>query len=160
MKCTVFLLLLIFLTSCVQKDSHPERKDEIYNDLLAELEIATKQLEGEEKNLVLLKQELSKAVPQTGQIKYASKKVLAAEESINITKQRKIFFEIKAERRKSYVQQRYEESLSKDGRPWPDAKEVEVYKSISKFNREKMEWDKNKGIKKGVPRGTEATGGK
>ncbi|MGZ3692372.1 MAG: hypothetical protein ACXVAX_12770, partial [Pseudobdellovibrio sp.] len=110
--------------------------------------------EAEEKNLAALKIELGKAVPQTGQIKYATKKVRSSEESLNELQQRKLYFEIKAERRKAYVEQRYSESLSKGGRPWPDKEEIEIYKSIAKFNKDKIEWDKNKGIRKDVPRGT------
>ncbi len=154
MKCIILALFLMFITSCDKKDPHPEAKDEIYNDLMAELEIASKAADSEEKSLNGFKAEIGKAVPQTGQIKYATKRLRASEDSLNELKQRRLYFEIKAERRKAYVEQRYHESFNKDGRPWPDQQEIEVYKSITKFNREKLEWDKNKGIKKGVPRGT------
>ena len=154
MKCIILALFLLFISSCDKKDPHPEARDEIYTDLMLEADIASKAAEGEEKNLGAMKIELDKAIPQTGQIKYATKKLRSAEDSLNQLKQRKLYFEIKAERRKAYVEQRYQESFDKGGRPWPDKEELEVYKSIAKFNKEKLDWDKNKGIRKNVPRGT------
>jgi len=120
MKSLILALFLLFISSCDKKDPHPEARDEIYTDLLLESDIANKAAEAEEKNLGAMKIELNKAVPQTGQIKYATKKVRSSEDTLNELQQRKFYFEIKAERRKAYVQQRYDESLTKGGRPWPD----------------------------------------
>ncbi|MCC2679720.1 MAG: hypothetical protein K0R29_2296 [Pseudobdellovibrio sp.] len=136
MKTLVFALFLFFL-GCTKVDPHPENRDEIYADLGQELEIATKALEGAEKNLIAAQEEVKKAVPQTGQIKYATKKLRNAEAYLAEMKQRKIYFDIKRERRKAYVQFRYQESLSS--------------------NRDKLEWDRTKGIKKDVPRGTKSS---
>jgi len=156
MKTLVFALFLFFL-GCTKVDPHPENRDEIYADLGVELDIATKALEGAEKNLVAAQDEMKKAVPQTGQIKYATKKLRNAEAYLAEMKQRKIYFDIKRERRKAYVQFRYQESLKSGGRAWPDPKEIEEYKAIAKFNRDKLEWDRTKGIKKDVPRGTKSS---
>lgn len=166
MKHLVFALFLTILTtlasSCTKTDPHPEQRDEIFTDLTTELDIANKALEAEEKNLLNLKKELEKAVPQTGQVKYATQKVRNSEEMLNKILQQKIYFEIKLERRKHYVMERYLESLKEGGRKWPDPEEVAIYKSVTKFNREKIEFDKNKRMVKGknVPRGTkvEASG--
>ncbi len=156
MKLIIFALFLFFL-GCTKVDPHPETRDEIYVDLGQELEIVTKALEGAEKNLLLAKDEMKKAIPQTGQIKYATKKLRNAEAYLAEMKQRKIFFDIKRERRKNYVQFRYQESLGSGGRPWPDQKEIEEYRTVVKFNRDKLEWDRNKGMRKDVPRGTKSS---
>jgi len=156
MKLLTFALFLFFL-GCTKVDPHPETRDEIYNDLGQELDIATKSLESAEKGLLSAQEEAKKAIPQTGQIKYATKKVRNAEAFLSEMKQRKIYFDIKRERRKAYVQFRYQESLNAGGRPWPDPKEIEEYKDITKFNRDKLEWDRNKGMKKDVPRGTKSS---
>ena len=155
MKYLILAIFALFLASCNKKDPHPELSDEIYKDLQAEAEVATKALEEEEKMLVSLMKERDKVIPQTGQIKYADKKVNDSEARLNILKQRKQFFEIKIELRKHEVQQRYAESLRPNGRPWPDTKEVEIYKAVAQFQREKLEYEKNKGMKKDVPRGTD-----
>jgi hypothetical protein len=165
MKHLVFAFFLTILTtlasSCTKTDPHPELRDEIYKDLATELGIATKALEDEEKSLLSLRGELSKAVPQTGQIKYATLKVHKSEELVNKMLQQKIYFEVKMERRKVYVMDRYIESLRKNGRKWPDQEEIDIYKSVTKFNREKIEFDKNKRMVKGkdVPRGTKVESG-
>lgn len=160
MKHLVFALFLTILTtlasSCTKTEPNPELRDEIYLDLTTEMDIATKAMESEEKNLLSLKGELEKAVPQTGQVKYATLKVRSSEEALNRLMQQKIYFDIKIERRKIYVRERYLESLKEGGRKWPDDEELAVYKSVTKFNREKIEYDKNKRMVKGkdVPRGT------
>lgn len=155
MKTIIFAIFLVCLSfSCTKVDPNPEKRDQIYIDLGAELEIASKNIESAQKSLESLNNELKKAVPQTGQIKFATQKVRNAETTLQEMTQRKIYFDIKRERRKSYVQFRYNESLRPGGRPWPDVKELEEYKLLTKFNRDKLEWDKNKGVKKDVPRGT------
>lgn len=165
MKHLVFALFLTilntFVSSCTKTDPHPELRDEIYADLTTELDIAKKALESEEKTLLSLKSELAKAVPQTGQVKYATHKVRKSEELLNKIAQQKVYFEIKLERRKLYVMDRYLESLKEGGRKWPDPEEIAIYKSVTKFNREKLEFDKNKRMVKGkdVPRGTKVESG-
>ena len=152
----IIVAIFLSLFSCTRVDPHPEASDEIYQDLGTELEIAGKNLEAAQKSLDSAKEDIKKAVPQTGQIKFATQKLRNAEIFLEEMNQRKIYFDIKHERRKAYVAFRYEESLRSGGRPWPDPKEVEEYRAIAKFNREKLEWDKNKGNKKAVPRGTKA----
>jgi hypothetical protein len=156
MKILAFALFLFF-SGCTKTDPHPETSDEIYQDLGQELDIATKALEGAQKNLELAKEEVKKAIPQTGQIKYATKKLRNAEAYLAEMNQRKIYFDVKRERRKNYVQFRYQESLKSGGRPWPDKNEIDEYKAVVKFNRQKLEWDRNKGMKKDVPRGTKSS---
>lgn len=155
MKTALLLIFYIFLSSCVQKVANPELSDLIYKDLQEELALATKTLEEEEKSLVIVKKERELAVPQTGQIKFSNKKVSDTEERLILLRQQKLYFEIKLEQRKHYVHERYHESLGGSGRPWPDKEEDSVYASVVKFNRDKITWDKNKGMKKLVPRGTE-----
>jgi hypothetical protein len=154
MKCLFFAIIALFLTSCTQADRNPELRDEIYKDLVIELEIAEKAFEAEEKLHERLTVDLGKALPQTGQVKYATKKLRDSSDRLNTLSQQKTYFGIKIEQRKAYVQSRYQESLKDPNKPWPDEKELELYRSVVKFNREKIAWDKTKGMKKNVPRGT------
>lgn len=148
MKKTIFLALFAFLlTACTQKDSNPELKDEIYNDYLQELDIANKSIESQEKEVEKLRIELNAAIPQTGQIKYVQKKYFEADKLLQQYKQQRQFFQIKLEQRKLEVQDKYEASLN-NGLPYPDEEEVKVYRSTLKLQREKIAWDKNKGMKK------------
>lgn len=142
-----------FFVGCNKPDPNPENSDEIYKDLLQELDVATKALEAETKNVEKLKLELQNAVPQTGQVKFAQKKVNETQATIDKLAQQKQFFEIKIELRKAEVRSRYHEAR-RGGRKWPDLAEIEGYKAMMKLQREKLEWDKNKGQKKSVPHGT------
>ena len=99
--------------------------------------------------------EKDKVVPQTGQIKFVQKRINDSERRIEALRQQKQFFAIKLELRKHEVQQKYLQSRS-GGKPWPDEAELENYRSTVKLQREKLTWDKNKGVKKDVPRGTES----
>lgn len=157
MKCLIFIAVAVFLTACTQKDPNPELLDGIYKDLVAELDLARKALDLEEKSLATLMKEKALAVPQTGQIKYANKKIADAEERIMIMKQRVAFFEISISQRSDHAKLKYEESLRAGGKPWPDKEELALYNSVTKFQRDKLVWDRNKGVKKTVPRGTSKT---
>ncbi|MEQ1722143.1 MAG: hypothetical protein ABL930_03145 [Pseudobdellovibrio sp.] len=155
MKCLIIAAFLLFFSSCNQKNPNPERLDEVYLDLVTELDIASKSLEAEEKNLANLIKERDLAIPQTGQIKFANKKISDSEAKLNRLKQQKLYFEIKIEQRVRADKINYENSLKEGGKPYPDKDEISLYKSVVKFQREKLMWDKNKGIKKDVPRGTD-----
>ena len=150
------ILIIFFFFGCKKTDPAPELRDEIYKDLIIELDIAQKSIEAEEKNLLRLQADLKKAVPQTGQIKFATKKVRDSESRLDQLRQQKIFFEIKLERRKEEVRFKYAQSLKPNGPPWPDEKEIEMYKTITQFQRSKNQWEQTKGYKedKNVPRGT------
>lgn len=153
MKYLFFIAFALFLTACDKKNPTPELQDEIYKDLVQELDIASKVAEDQEKAIASLKKDQQTAVPQTGQVKYATKKVYDAEAKLEVMKQHKQFFEIKIELRKHEVRQRYEESLKEGGRPWPDPQEVATYKAVTKLQRDKIQYEKNGG--KVVPRGTD-----
>lgn len=157
MKCLIIIAVMAFLTACTQNDPHPEHTDGIYKDLVAELDLARRSLELEEKALSVLLKEKTLAVPQTGQIKFANKKIADTEEKIMIMKQRVAYFEISVSQRVEHAKIKYAESLRSDGRPWPDKEELDLYNSVTKFKRDKLAWDRNKGIKKTVPRGTVKT---
>lgn len=155
MKYLIFAAISLFFTACNTKNAHPEQLDSIYKDLVEELEISKKSLEEEEKQLAKLTAEKDQAIPQTGQIKFANKKISDSQNKINFLKQQKLFFEIKIAQRIEHSKIKYEESLKPNGKPWPDPEEAALYKSVARFQRNKIAWDKNKGIKKDVPRGTQ-----
>lgn len=155
MKYIVIATISLFFAACNSKNAHPEQLDSIYKDLATELDIANKSLAAEEKNLSALLEEKALAVPQTGQIKFANKKIADSTNKINALKQQKLFFEIKVAQRLEHARAKYEESLRPGGEPWPDQKEAALYSSIAKFQRNKIFWEKNRGMKADVPRGTE-----
>lgn len=154
MKLLSFAFILVFMFGCEKKNPHPELLDPIYQDLVIELDIANKAIESEEAALVELAKEKALAVPQTGQIKYASKKVAEAQRRLEVLKQQKLYFDIKLEQRKAEALRRYEASLKPGGRPWPDPEEVENYRAVAKLQRDKIAWSQREKKKVDVPRGT------
>ena len=153
MKNMLFALILIVLSSCTVRDPNPELRDVVYIDLGKELDLTKKSIEQAEKELEDREALLRKVVPQSGQIKSLEKKVFESANYVQKLKQQKQFFEIKQEVRKNLVASKYHDSL-KGGPAWPDPHEVEVYNASIKLNREKLEYEKSKGMVKNVPRGT------
>lgn len=149
-----FLLVLSALLcfSCSKKDPHPESKDEIYADLLAEQDLMAKAVDAAEKELQGKEKDLKSAVPQTGQLKQLEMMYFEAKNAFDKLKQQKQYFDIKVLERQQEVQLRYEESLTKGGRKWPDPQETAQYKLKLKLYREKITWDNNKGIVKPKPK--------
>ena len=78
--CVVILLLL--LSSCNKPDPNPELKDPIYQDLLKRVKEMDSQIAEETKTLEEHKGALAKVVPQTGQNKYAQKRVFDSENKL------------------------------------------------------------------------------
>lgn len=154
MKLTTFaILLLFFLTGCTQADPNPELSDPVYRDLKKELTLAEESLAFAKEELLARQEGLRNVVPQTGQIKTLQNKVFQAESEIARLNQQRLFFEISVEQRRLHVNTRYADSL-RGGNPWPDKKELQDFEKAQKFQREKIAWEKNKGVVKDVPRGT------
>ena len=139
----LFVLFIVFsMMGCDKKDPNPELSDEIYKDLLSELDIAKKRVSDEESQFARVKKEFEIVVPQTGQIKYAQKRVFESEQNLTSYKQQAKYFEIKLEQRKLFVRERYLESFQKNGRKWPDEEEIKDYKLRLKLQRAKLDWNK------------------
>jgi len=143
------------LQSCEKVDATPESSDPVFSDLKAELEISTKQEIDMQAQLTKDIKAFKETPPQTGMYTLMRNKMSTSENLLDIVQQQKKYFEIKMEQRKLEVRARYKESLKKDGRPWPDPKEVADYKIRMKLQRDKFQWDA-----KNVPRGTENSNAK
>ena len=144
------LLASLLMLSCQKVDEAPETSDPVFADLRSELEISTKQ-EIEIKTQVAKDTKAFRETPaQTGLYTLMRNKMSGSQNLLTIVEQQRKFFEIKLEQRKIDVQSRYQESLKKDGRPWPDEKEIKDYKIRMKLQRDKFKWDT-----KNVPRGTD-----
>jgi hypothetical protein len=156
--CILLILCLIpifLLQSCKKIDKTPESSDPVFSDLKTELEISTKQEIDAKAQLAKDIRAYKETLPQTGMYTLMRNKMSTSENLLNVVQQQKKFFEIKMEQRKLEVRARYQESLKKDGRPWPDPKEIADYKIRMKLQRDKFQWDT-----KNVPRGTENSNAK
>lgn len=153
MKLIIIAFLIALFSSCTPKDPNPELSDPIFADFRKELDLVNKNIEAISAEYEDRVMSLKSVVPQSGQLKAVQKKVFDSKNNVDRLKQQKQFFEIKAELRKKEVHARYLESF-KGGRPWPDPKEIAQFAAAKKLQKEKLEWERNKGVIKPVPRGT------
>jgi hypothetical protein len=131
-----FLLLVPLLGACEKKaDPNPELRDPIYADFKAELAIAEQGIVAEKKTLEGHEQELKDVIPQSGQIKFAQKRIYESRDKITKMEQRKLYFELKIKARLAEARAAYRKAFAK-GEEWPDPKEHEEYKVASKLRRD------------------------
>lgn len=147
MKNYLFLAFLpfFFALGCNKPEPNPEVRDQIYADYLVELDLAKKSLESEQKTLGEHETAYAAVVPQSGQIKYARKRIEESKARINRFEQQISYFELKIATRKKETRKRYLEAFYA-GKPWPDSQELEEYKSVQKLRRAKIAADKNERI--------------
>lgn len=140
------ILTLIFLSvaiiSCNKPDPNPELKDPIFGDLNSRLAATTQALEAEKKALLGFEQELKDVVPQTGQIKYAQKRVYESQAKIMKLGQEEKYLKMKVSSRKLEAKRSYAEAFKK-GEEWPNASEFTVYEAQNKMRAAKTTWNAN-----------------
>jgi hypothetical protein len=130
------LLLIPLLAGCEKKlEPNPELRDPIYADYKAELGIVEQGIAAEKKTLEGHEQELKDVIPQSGQIKFAQKRIYESRDKITKLEQRKLYFELKIKARLSEVKKSYREAFAKK-EDWPDPKEFEEYKVASKLRKD------------------------
>lgn len=138
-----FFLLFMFsltLAGCNKPDPNPENKDPIFSDLSAQAEEMKKAAEAEEKQLEEHKKALAEVVPQSGQIKYAQKRVYESEAKIQKLKQEAQWLKVSARERLKQDKINYLKAFNK-GEPWPDPKEYAEYKEQMRLRRIKLNWN-------------------
>lgn len=128
------------VSACNKPDSNPELKDPVFNDIQADLSVVSTTLEAELKNLQGFEKELAEVVPQTGQIKYARKRVNESKEKINRLEQEKIYLGLKLEARMKESKKSYLKAF-KTGEAWPNPNEWESYRTEKRLRNAKRTWD-------------------
>ncbi|MEZ0390799.1 MAG: hypothetical protein ACAH59_01195 [Pseudobdellovibrionaceae bacterium] len=135
---TLTMLLFVFV-ACDKPQSEPEKMDPIYDDLLKEegkvkaaLSAASKELEGFEKDLAAV-------APQTGQVKYAQKRVYETRARIEKLKQAQQYWSLRAETRKKWAREKYLAAF-REKKSWPPPKEWEEYKIQRKLEVAPRNW--------------------
>lgn len=147
----ILLFSVLFLFGCEKPNPNPELSDPIYLDLKTQTEELSKAVESEKKGLQEHLDNLKKAVPQTGQIKFAQKRVNDAKEKIQKLEQEYRWFEVRTESRKSFAKKEYMSAWRKK-QPWPDPKEFEEYKKMKEMRSIPLSWSLKKRYKDlGIP---------
>lgn len=136
----LLLSLFLMLSACSKPDPNPELKDPIYNEFVSLAATANSELEAEKKALEGFEKELQDVVPQTGQIKFAQKRINDSKAKISRIQQEKKYFELKVTARKALAKSQYAEAF-KNKTVWPDPKEWQTYEMEKKFRAAKKTWD-------------------
>jgi hypothetical protein len=147
---SIFFVLFSLLVGCNQPNPHPETLDPIYSDIEKEKKEVDGAYAAEKKNLEDLQQDLLDVKPQTGQIKYAQKRILDSKERLNVLYQRKIYLQLRLETRLAQVSKDYLRAFEK-GHVWPDPKEYIEYKSQKSLERAPKIWSVSERISRSTP---------
>jgi uncharacterized protein YhaN len=158
---TIFFLTS-FLVACDKPNPTPEANDPIYNEMLKEAAETNSAVAAAQKELEDFQKNLDAVVPQTGQIKYAQKRVSETTAKIEKLKQMKQYWEIRADSRKDWDRKSYLQAYNAK-KPWPDPEEYEQYKLQRKLQQAPRNWNLKERIdqaRAGVSFEPSASGGK
>ena len=146
LKIAIFALI-ISIVGCKKPEPNPEIRDPIYADIQADIQNVDKDIVTAQTELADHQKTLSEVVPQTGQIKYAQKRVDDAYKKIDRLKQEKTYLQIRAVERLKQVRVQYKRAFDK-GEEWPNPAEFEEYKKIKALKAARPNWDHNERLEK------------
>jgi len=139
----LFLLIIISLSlfiACDTPHAEPEKLDPIYDDLTKEYGKAQSELKATEKELEGFEKELAAVVPQTGQNRYAQKRVNEAKARIGKLTQTQEYWRLRVESRKKWAREKYLAAY-KDKKPWPPKEEWDEYVVQRKLEVAPRNWN-------------------
>ncbi len=120
MKKYFVVLFILVLSACNKPDPHPELRDPIYKDIEAKQKELAGAIESEKKALEEAEIKLKAVVPQTGQIKFARKRVFESKARIEKLEQLRRYYTIRLESRKLEAQDEYLDAFGRGkGGEWP-----------------------------------------
>lgn len=146
MKLYVFIVLLL-LTSCKKPNPHPELIDPIYADLQKSLGEYKKLADDEKKKIDDFEKELKAVKPQTGQIRYAQKRLFESQRQYEKLQQMVQYYEVRVESRLKHARSEYLKAWN-DNKEWPQKSEYSEYESIKNSQPTNLNWNQNERIKK------------
>jgi hypothetical protein len=136
----IIILALVSLVGCNRPDPAPELKDQVYQGLSSQLAETTRAIAEENKRLEEHKKALSEVTPQTGQIKFAQKRVFDSGAKLDRLKQEQQWLELRVSERRRHAKIQYLKAF-KSKEPWPDPLEFEQYKTEKRLRAAKKNWD-------------------
>lgn len=137
------LASLIVLGGCNSKNPAPELVDPLYLELEKEKKSAEADVKAAEEALAVAEDNMKKVVPQTGQIKYAAKRLNEAKNRLIQTKQYVQYFDVKIESRKWAAREEYLKSYYGKS-PWPRQEPLETFLLNKTLGQTPKEWSAKK----------------
>ena len=140
LKIFCFSLFLLLSASCSFENSEPERLDPIYSDLEKEFKATSAQIAAAQKELDGFLTELEAVKPQTGQIKYAQKRVSDAQQKLEHLKQMNAFWKLRVASRLAWDREHYL-LARKEKTPWPPPEEYKEFKAQMALENAPKNWN-------------------
>lgn len=135
------------LSSCQKPDPRPELRDPIYQDIQEKIKEVSAVVETEKKNLEEAEAKMKASVPQTGQIKYSSKKYYETEKRLRKAQQLLKFYELKLKSREDFAQDQYLLYYDdKKADQWPPKEDFIEYQSQERARFKTRVWSVKKRI--------------
>lgn len=158
-KLLIGLMILINFFGCRKRDPFPENKDPVFTQLNKDIAVAKAAVAYVSDYINTNKADLAIAVPQSGEAPVYTKRINEGLNKLTYANQQVRMYEVRIAERALYVQRRYLESLTADGRKWPEEGEAESELLKLQMLREKIARVNDslpKKTEKDVPRGTKA----
>jgi len=136
----LYFILAMSVLACNRPDSEPEKVDPIYSDIQSKISSVNSQIKSAEKDLDDKKKDFAKVVPQTGQNKFAQRRVEDAQRVLDKLIQMKEYWQLRAESRKRWAREHYLIAFNKK-EPWPDPREIQEYIAQKKLEEASPTWN-------------------
>lgn len=150
-RAVVFFLLstLFCLVGCRKPNPQAYLQDPIYKDLDARQKAIVSQITAEEATLAEAKASMTKAAPQTGQIKFAKKHYYDSVARLEKLKQQKLYLEVRIKSRESEALREYLDYYNqKKEADWPPKETFEEYKAREEARTQQKVWNVKERIEK------------
>ena len=131
--------LLGLLPQIAMAEDAVELKNPLYLEFQKELDEAKKELDAELKAFEEHKAAVEKAVPQTGQIKYAQKRYYESLSRQNRAKQRILYQTIKLNTQRTKSRLEHKQAAAQD-KPWPDPAKHQEYMDLKALRQRTRIW--------------------
>jgi peptidoglycan hydrolase CwlO-like protein len=142
-KASFYLLFFFFLISgCHKPASNPESLDPIFTDLEKQTKDVAVQVTDTQKQLDDFEKAMETVQPQTGQIKYAQKRVYETRARLEKLQQKLRYLQLHTETRLNEDRKAYLRAFNKN-EPWPDPAEYESYKAQRALEETPIIWNVN-----------------
>lgn len=154
----IFVFLLLALVGCSSQNPNPELIDPIFLELEKDKKDFDGRVQAETKQLEEFQKAFLEVKPQTGQIKYATKRVNESAAKLEKLKQIRQYIEIRIETRKKVSREQYQKAFAAK-KDWPDPKEYQEYKKQREMEQISLKWSVKDRVEQTKPKATHAPSG-
>lgn len=139
---SIFSLSIFLFLGCSRPNPTPELIDPIYRDLEEKASLSKTEAEKVSEEIKSTKEELDKLPPRDPSSRKLHQDLKNKEAKLIQLEQQALYYEIRAEKRRSYAREDYLKAFSA-GKPWPNPESKEVYELVEKLRSAPKEWSKS-----------------